>query len=85
MTRKKIFLDRNENNYGPAPACYDILRKADLSRLSWYDRSFNRGIKGLLSDRLARARKTLEQVEAPEYLKKLVGTLGAEPIDHYPG
>jgi histidinol-phosphate aminotransferase len=54
MTRKTIYLDRNENNYGPAPACYDILKKADLSRLSWYDRSFNRGIKGLLSDRLAR-------------------------------
>jgi histidinol-phosphate aminotransferase len=54
MTRKTIYLDRNENNYGPAPACYEILRKADVSRLSWYDRSFNRGIKGLLSDRLAR-------------------------------
>jgi histidinol-phosphate aminotransferase len=54
MTRKTIYLDRNENNYGPAPACYDILKKADLSRLSWYDRSFNRGIKGILSDRLAR-------------------------------
>ena len=54
MTRKAIYLDRNENNYGPAPACYEILRKADLSQLSWYDRSFNRGIKGLLSDRLAR-------------------------------
>jgi len=38
-----------------------------------------------ISDRLARARKTLEQVESPEYLKKLVGTLGAEPIEHYPG
>ena len=54
MTRKTIYLDRNENNYGPAPACFDILKKADLSRLSWYDRSFNTGIKGLLSDRLAR-------------------------------
>ena len=54
MTTKTIFLDRNENNYGPAPACFDILRKADLSRLSWYDRSFNRGIRGILSDRLAR-------------------------------
>jgi hypothetical protein len=25
----------------------------------------------------------LEQVESPEYLKRLVGTLGAEPIENY--
>jgi hypothetical protein len=33
--------------------------------------------------RLTRARKTLEEVDSPEYLIKLAGTLGAEPIDHY--
>ena len=52
-----------------------------LRRPSHVDVSDQMGI----SDRLARARKTLEQVESPEYLKKLVGTLGAEPIEHYPG
>ena len=31
--------------------------------------------------RLARARKTLEEVESPDYLKTLSGTIGAEPID----
>jgi hypothetical protein len=36
-----------------------------------------------IASRLARARKTLEQVESPEYLKKLSGTLGAEPIENY--
>lgn len=36
-----------------------------------------------ISERLTRARKTLEQVETPEYLKKLAGTLGAEPIGDY--
>lgn len=36
-----------------------------------------------IADRLARARKTLEQVESPEYLKNLAGTIGAEPIDSY--
>lgn len=49
-----IYLDRNENNYGPAPACYDILKRADLSHLSLYDRSFTTGIKSPLSARLAR-------------------------------
>jgi histidinol-phosphate aminotransferase len=53
VTGKIIYLDRNENNYGPAPACYDVLKKADLSRLSWYDRSYTKGILGPLSDRLA--------------------------------
>jgi hypothetical protein len=36
-----------------------------------------------IANRLSRARKTLEQVESPEYLKKLSGTLGAEPIENY--
>jgi len=36
-----------------------------------------------IADRLARARKTLEAVESSDYLKKLAGTLGAEPIGNY--
>jgi hypothetical protein len=36
-----------------------------------------------IADRLTRARKTLELVESPEYLQKLAGTLGAEPIENY--
>jgi len=54
MTRNRIYLDRNENNYGPAPACFDVLKNAGLSRLSWYDRSFTRGSRGILSERLSR-------------------------------
>jgi histidinol-phosphate aminotransferase len=48
-----LYLDRNENNYGPAPACFEVLRTSDLTQLSWYDRSFTRGIQGVLSERLA--------------------------------
>ncbi|HTL73093.1 MAG TPA: hypothetical protein VL863_07290 [bacterium] len=36
-----------------------------------------------IADRLFKARKTLETVESPEYLKQLAGTLGAEPIENY--
>ena len=54
MTRNRIYLDRNENNYGPAPACFDILKNADLTKLSWYDRSYTRGTRGSLSERLAK-------------------------------
>ena len=36
-----------------------------------------------IADRLTRARKTLEEIEAPDYLKTLSGTLGAEPIEGY--
>jgi histidinol-phosphate aminotransferase len=53
VTRRTIYLDRNENNYGPAPACSEILKSADRSLLSWYDRSFTRGSRGILSERLA--------------------------------
>jgi histidinol-phosphate aminotransferase len=54
MSSQPIYLDRNENNYGPAPACFDVLKKADLTKLSWYDRSFTSGIKSVLSARIAR-------------------------------
>ncbi|HVV71177.1 MAG TPA: hypothetical protein VHI52_06715, partial [Verrucomicrobiae bacterium] len=36
-----------------------------------------------ITSRLAKARKTLEEVESPSYLDKLRGTLGAEPIQAY--
>jgi hypothetical protein len=36
-----------------------------------------------IAQRLTAARKMLEQVEAPDYVKSLTGTLGAEPIAAY--
>ncbi len=51
---EKILLDRNENQYGPAPACYEVLRTANLEQLSLYSRSFVRGVKSDLSERLSR-------------------------------
>jgi hypothetical protein len=36
-----------------------------------------------ISDRLARARITLESIESPAYVQKLAGTLGAELIEAY--
>jgi hypothetical protein len=38
-----------------------------------------------IGERLADARKVLAEVDSPEYLKKLSGTLGAEPIEKYTG
>ncbi len=51
MTR--ILLDRNENQYGPAPSCYEILRSANLEQLSLYSRSYVSGRKSELSARLS--------------------------------
>jgi histidinol-phosphate aminotransferase len=50
---KTIYLDRNENQYGPAPACFDVLRKNNFKNLSEYSRDFSRGVKSCLSERLA--------------------------------
>jgi histidinol-phosphate aminotransferase len=47
-----IFLDRNENQYGPAPACLKVLRNSE-NLLNTYSRDFTRGIKSVLSERLA--------------------------------
>jgi len=49
-----LYLDRNENLYGPAPACFDVLRNIGVEELSIYPRDFVRGVKSRLSERLAR-------------------------------
>jgi len=50
-----------------------------LKRASYADEAARLGI----ADRLSQARKMLVEVESPEYLKRLSGTLGAEPIEAY--
>jgi hypothetical protein len=50
-----------------------------LKRASHADEAARLGI----TDRLQQARKQLEAVEAADYVEKLRGTLGAEPMTHY--
>jgi histidinol-phosphate aminotransferase len=49
-----VLLDRNENRYGPAPACLDVLRHADAELLYNYTRAFQEGYYSDLSARLGR-------------------------------
>jgi hypothetical protein len=56
----------------------DYLHKF-LKRGSHADEAARLGI----AERWDYARKMLEQIESPEYLEKLKGTLGAEPIENY--
>jgi histidinol-phosphate aminotransferase len=51
---EQLLLDRNENQYGPSPACYEVLRNARLEQLSLYSRTYLRGAKSELSERLSR-------------------------------
>lgn len=51
--RKIIYLDRNENQYGPAPQCLQILKEFDFKIFYEYSRDFNAGIKSRLSERIA--------------------------------
>ncbi len=55
-----IYLDRNENLYGPAPKCYEVLRSMSLNEMSAYSRDFTRGVKSSLSERIAGALKVPE-------------------------
>ena len=48
-----IYLDRNESQYGPAPACFEVLKKDNFKNLSEYSRDYSRGVKSILSERLA--------------------------------
>ncbi|MBN1448059.1 MAG: histidinol-phosphate aminotransferase family protein [Bacteroidetes bacterium] len=53
MSIKPLYFDRNENQYGPAPACFEVMRRADIELMSIYSRDFQRGVKSRLSERLA--------------------------------
>lgn len=72
MSEKMIYLDRNESNYGPAPACFEVLKNADLTKLSWYTKAHTKGVKGILSERIA------NDFGIPE--KRVVMGYGAEDI-----
>ena len=48
-----LYLDRNENQYGPSPACIKELVTTDIKELSDYSRHFMMGYKSCLSERLA--------------------------------
>lgn len=54
MTEHPILLDRNENQFGPAPACFEVLRGTGLRDLSSYSRDYERKVKSKLSERLAK-------------------------------
>src|SRR5258708_39720967 len=56
MTKEEknvIYLDRNESQYGPAPACFEALKEDNFKNLSEYSRDFARGVKSCLTERLA--------------------------------
>lgn len=49
-----IYLDRNENNYGPAPACYDVVKTASNDLFFQYSTDYKQGMKSILSGRLSK-------------------------------
>lgn len=53
QTQSTLPLDRNENLYGPAPKCLEVLRNITVNELCLYSRDYARGIKSQLSERLA--------------------------------
>lgn len=48
-----IYLDRNENQYGPSPTCFQVLQDSNSDTLNIYSRDYSRGVKSILSERLA--------------------------------
>src|SRR5829696_357676 len=50
---KQSLLDRNENRYGPARGCLEVLRTVAAQELHDYPRDFQRGHYSALSQRLS--------------------------------
>ncbi len=48
-----IYLDRNENNYGPSPKCLNVVRNATPDLFFMYSTDYKNGYKSSLSNRLA--------------------------------
>ena len=48
-----IFLNRDENQSGPSPSCYKVLRKSDINTFKDYLWDFTKEIISILSERLA--------------------------------
>lgn len=69
---KQILLDRNENQYGPAPGCYTVLQRANLEQLSLYSRDYLFKRKSELSFRLS------QQMEIPE--ERILLSYGSEDM-----
>ena len=53
MIKPVVFLDRNENQYGPSPECLEALIESEMRLMYEYSRDFSRNIKSCLSERLA--------------------------------
>ncbi len=70
--QEPILFDRNENRYGPAPACLQVLRDADKELLFNYTRAFQQGNYSDLSVRLSE----LHNVEE----KRIILGYGCEDI-----
>jgi len=51
---ENIYLDRNENNYGPAPACLEITKNASADLFYRYSTDYKQGMKSILSGRLSK-------------------------------
>jgi histidinol-phosphate aminotransferase len=47
---RMIIMDRNENNYGPSPRCYDVVKNLTMDYFSTYSRDYPRRIKSKISE-----------------------------------
>jgi histidinol-phosphate aminotransferase len=47
---RMIIMDRNENNYGPSPLCYDVVKNLTMDYFSTYSRDYPRRIKSKISE-----------------------------------
>jgi histidinol-phosphate aminotransferase len=64
---EQLFLDRNENLYGPAPACLDLLKNLPPEIMSTYSRDNLHGSPGALATRLARVHGVPDRHILPSY------------------
>ncbi len=49
--KNMMLLDMNENQYGPAPSCYEVLKNADITMLNSYTRTKPTRLMNMLSDK----------------------------------
>lgn len=74
-----IYLDRNENNYGPSPKCLEVVKTVTSDLFNIYSSDYKKGYKSALSKRLAEEfniseERVLLAYGAEDLLKQVVQT-----------
>jgi len=75
---RMIIMDRNENNYGPAPKCHEVMKSMTMEYFSTYSRDYPRRIKSRIAEQYGvQAEDLVIGYGAEDLLKQIIYWAGS--------